>query len=46
METPKTAGSHEIYKRRFARNVFVGLILAAFVALIFAVTLVKLQATV
>jgi hypothetical protein len=32
---------HEIYKRRFSRNVGVGLTLLAFVALVFALTVVK-----
>jgi hypothetical protein len=32
---------HEIYKRRFSRNLGVGLTLAAFVALVFALTVVK-----
>ncbi len=32
---------HEIYKRRFSRNVGVGLTLVAFVALVFALTVVK-----
>jgi len=34
--------SHEIYGRRRSRNVGIGLVLAAFVLLIFAVTIVKL----
>ncbi len=34
----------ELHKRRLGRNVFVGVVLFAFVALIFAVTMVKLQA--
>jgi hypothetical protein len=34
--------THEIYTRRRSRNVGLGLILAAFVLLVFAVTLVKL----
>ena len=34
--------SHEIYGRRRSRNTGLGLVLAALVALIFAVTLVKL----
>jgi hypothetical protein len=33
--------AHEIYKRRFGRNLGVGLTLAAFVALVFALTVVK-----
>ena len=32
---------HEIYKRRFSRNLGVGLTLVAFVALVFALTVVK-----
>ena len=32
---------HEIHKRRFSRNLGVGLTLAAFVALVFALTVVK-----
>ena len=36
----------EVHKRRLGRNVFVGLALLAFVILIFAVTMVKLQATI
>jgi hypothetical protein len=35
--------SHEIYSRRRSRNVGVGLVLAAFVLLMFAVTVVKLD---
>lgn len=34
--------SHEIFGRRRSRNVGVGLVLAAFVVLVFAVTVVKL----
>lgn len=34
--------SHEIYQRRRSRNLGVGLVLGAFVVLIFAVTVVKL----
>ncbi len=34
--------SHELYGRRKSRNLGVGLVLGAFVALIFAVTIVKL----
>ena len=34
--------SHEIYARRRSRNRGLGLVLAAFVVLVFAVTLVKL----
>lgn len=40
----KTA--EDLRRRRFSRNVFVGLALLGFVALIFFVTLVKLKATV
>ena len=32
---------HEIHKRRFGRNLGVGLVLAGFVALVFALTVVK-----
>ncbi|WP_309668279.1 hypothetical protein [Tabrizicola sp.] len=32
---------HEIHKRRFGRNVGVGLTLVAFVAVVFALTVVK-----
>ena len=32
---------HEIYKRRFSRNLGVGLALVSFVALVFALTVVK-----
>ena len=32
---------HEIHKRRFSRNLGVGLTLAAFIALVFALTVVK-----
>lgn len=35
--------SHEIYARRRSRNIGLGLVLGALVALIFAVTLVKLR---
>ena len=34
---------HEIYTRRFGRNVGVGLLLAGFVALVFALTFVKVM---
>ena len=34
---------HEIYKRRFSRNLGLGLTLAAFVALVFALTVVKVM---
>lgn len=32
---------HEIHRRRFSRNLGVGLALAAFIALVFALTVVK-----
>ena len=32
---------HEIYRRRFSRNLGLGLVLAGFVALVFALTVVK-----
>ena len=32
---------HELHQRRFSRNVGLGLVLAAFVALVFALTVVK-----
>jgi len=35
--------SHEIYGRRRSRNLGLGLVLAAFVLLLFAVTVVKLR---
>jgi hypothetical protein len=34
---------HEIYKRRLSRNVGLGLTLAAFVALVFGLTIVKVE---
>jgi hypothetical protein len=34
---------HDLHKRRFGRNLGVGLTLAAFVALVFALTVVKVQ---
>lgn len=34
---------HEMHKRRFSRNLGVGLALAGFVALVFALTVVKVQ---
>lgn len=34
---------HELHKRRFGRNVGLGLTLVAFVALVFALTVVKIQ---
>jgi hypothetical protein len=33
--------AHEIHNRRFGRNLGVGLVLAGFVALVFALTVVK-----
>ena len=42
MSIDKTA-SHEIYQRRRGRNIAMLLILCSFVALIFAVTIVKMQ---
>ncbi|MBK0328293.1 hypothetical protein I5535_13455 [Rhodobacteraceae bacterium F11138] len=33
--------THELHNRRFGRNLGVGLILAAFVALVFGLTMVK-----
>jgi hypothetical protein len=33
--------THELHKRRFSRNLGVGLALAGFVALVFALTVVK-----
>ncbi|MDP3263820.1 MAG: hypothetical protein Q8M59_12730 [Tabrizicola sp.] len=35
--------AHEIHKRRFGRNLGLGLVLGAFVALVFALTVVKVQ---
>ena len=35
--------THEMHKRRFSRNLGVGLTLAAFVALVFALTVVKVK---
>ena len=32
---------HELHRRRFGRNVGVGLLLAGFIALVFALTVVK-----
>jgi hypothetical protein len=37
---------HELHRRRLGRNVFLGAVLLALVALIFFVTIAKLQATV
>lgn len=34
---------HEIYKRRFSRNVGLGLVLVCFVALVFGLTVVKVM---
>jgi hypothetical protein len=34
---------HELHRRRFSRNLGVGLTLAAFVALVFALTVVKVK---
>lgn len=34
---------HEIHKRRFSRNLGLGLTLAAFVGLVFALTVVKVK---
>lgn len=36
----------EVHKRRLGRNIFVGVALLAFVLLIFAVTMVKMQAAI
>ena len=36
---------HEIYRRRLGRNVGLGLVLAAFVAVIFGLTVVKVSQT-
>jgi hypothetical protein len=33
---------HELHKRRFGRNMGLGLVLAAFVAIVFGMTMVKL----
>lgn len=35
--------THEMHKRRFSRNLGVGLTLLAFVALVFALTVVKVK---
>ena len=35
---------HEIYKRRFGRNLGVGLLLALFVGIVFGITVVKVLA--
>lgn len=34
---------HEIHRRRFSRNLGLGLVLAGFVALVFALTVVKVS---
>jgi hypothetical protein len=34
---------HDLHRRRFSRNLGVGLVLAGFVALVFALTVVKLD---
>jgi hypothetical protein len=34
---------HELHKRRFGRNVGLALVLAGFVALVFALTVVKIE---
>ncbi|MFA5538685.1 MAG: hypothetical protein WCZ72_02095 [Gemmobacter sp.] len=36
---------HEIHRRRFGRNLGLGLVLAAFVALVFGLTIVKVSLT-
>lgn len=35
--------THELHKRRFGRNLGLALVLAGFVALVFALTIVKIQ---
>ncbi|MGR3291619.1 MAG: hypothetical protein ACU0C9_10555 [Paracoccaceae bacterium] len=37
------AREHEIHKRRFSRNLGVGLVLGGFVALVFALTIAKVS---
>jgi hypothetical protein len=37
------APEHELHRRRFGRNVGLGLVLAAFVGLIFALTVAKVS---
>lgn len=37
--------THDLHRRRFTRNVGVGLLLAAFIALIFGLTVVKVTST-
>ena len=34
---------HEMHKRRFGRNLGVGLVLAGFIALVFSLTIVKIS---
>lgn len=40
MNFPK---EHEIYKRRMGRNLGVGLVLAAFIAIVFGLTIAKIS---
>ena len=40
MSFPK---EHEIYKRRLGRNLGVGLVLAAFIAIVFGLTIAKIS---
>ena len=35
--------THELHQRRFGRNLGVGLVLVAFVAIVFGLTMVKVQ---
>lgn len=35
--------THELHKRRFGRNLGVGLVLAAFIALVFGLTVAKIS---
>ncbi|CUK04918.1 hypothetical protein RUE5091_02651 [Ruegeria denitrificans] len=37
--------SHELHQRRFSRNLGVGLTLAAFIVIIFGLTIVKVSGT-
>ena len=37
------AREHELHKRRFSRNIGVGLTLVAFIVLVFALTIAKVQ---
>jgi hypothetical protein len=37
--------THDLHRRRFTRNVGVGLLLAAFIVLIFGLTVVKVTST-